>query len=389
MRLHDHDSSIAELRPSLAMRLPGRSDAALAAGVRLWSRTNRWALYCCDSVCHNGNHGQKRCVSFDFDRLRNNEARTGPLEDSVVKGFSMTTAQPIPVTSSGFLATRHITLLIAAPGGSTAAPVSGKRFRHWAVLCLAATVLMLLPEPTWAQYSESVLYNFCQVAHCSDGNNPGYATLVFDSQGNLYGTTQYGSTNNGTSGVVYKLTPPQGGNGPWTETVIYTFCSLANCSDGAVPYAGVIFDSSGNLYGTTQQGGNSHNDGVVYELTPPQGSNGPWTETVIHTFCTQVGCPDGSGPLAGLTMDSHGNLYGTAYAGGTGAGVIVELSPSGGSWNFSTLYNFCSLQGCADGEEPYTGSLIFDSADNLYGTTEYGGAKGAGTVYELSPSGGG
>ena len=93
--------------------------------------------------------------------------------------------------------------------------------------------------------------------------------------------------------------------------------------------------------------------------------------------------------VTGLTMDSHGNLYGTAYAGGTGAGVIVELSPSGGSWNFSTLYNFCSLQGCADGEEPYTGSLILDSADNLYGTTEYGGAKGAGTVYELSPSGGG
>lgn len=267
-------------------------------------------------------------------------------------------------------------------------PVSKSRFLHLAVVYPAVVFSMLLPQPMWAQYSESVLYNFCPLAHCSDGDNPGYATLVFDSQGNLYGTTLFGGPANG-NGVVYKLTSPPGGSGPWTETVLYTFCSLSNCSDGAAPYSGVIFDSSGNLYGTTQQGGSSHNAGVVYQLTPPPGGSGPWTETVIHTFCLQTGCPDGSGPLAGLTMDSRGNLYGTALAGGTGAGVIFELSPSVGSWNFSTLYNFCSLQGCADGEEPYTGSLIFDSADNLYGTTEYGGAKGAGTVYELSPSGGG
>ena len=247
------------------------------------------------------------------------------------------------------------------------------------------TVWMLLPTQASAQYSQSVLYDFCQFEHCPDGNGPGYATLIFDAQGNLYGTTQAGGSLN-SHGVVYKLTPGSGGT--WSETVIYVFCQLSGCADGSAPYGGVIFDSAGNLYGTTQQGGSSANNGVVYKLTPPPGGSGPWAETVIHTFCEQGGCPDGSQPLSGLTIDAHGNLYGTTNSGGTGSGVVYELSPSGGSWNYSTLYQFCSLSGCADGRQPYTGSVIFDAAGNIYGNTEFGGAHGAGTVYELTPSGG-
>jgi uncharacterized repeat protein (TIGR03803 family) len=266
--------------------------------------------------------------------------------------------------------------------------IAKNQLSAWAMFGLTVATLALWPISAKAQYNESILYNFCQAGHCADGHNPGFGTLIFDSQGNLYGTTLYGGTSNG-NGVVYKLTPPAGGSGPWTESVIYEFCQLSGCADGAAPYSGVVFDSSGNLYGTTQQGGTSRGDGVIYKLTPPPGGSGPWSETVIHTFCEQSGCPDGSAPVAGLTGDSHGNFYGTVYSGGTGAGVIYELSPSGGSWNYSVLYNFCSLSGCADGEEPYTASLIFDASGNLYGNTGYGGAHGAGTVYELSPSGGG
>jgi uncharacterized repeat protein (TIGR03803 family) len=198
-----------------------------------------------------------------------------------------------------------------------------KKTQPLALVLFGLTVLIvgLWPMPAWAQYDESILYNFCQVTHCTDGDNPGFGTLIFDSQGNLYGTTLYGGTANG-NGVVYKLTPPPGGSGAWTETVIYEFCQLSGCADGSAPYSGLVFDSSGNLYGTTQQGGSSRSDGVIYKLTPPPGGSGAWTETVIHTFCEQSGCPDGSAPLAGLTSDSHAA---TSTALRTRAGLVPAL----------------------------------------------------------------
>ena len=257
----------------------------------------------------------------------------------------------------------------------------------YVALCLAIAFLMC-PTRSFAQYNEALLYQFCHSDHCPDGNSPGTATITFDAQGNIYGTTRAGGGLL-SNGLVYKLTPPPGGSGPWTESVLYTFCSLTDCTDGGNPYGGVIFDAHGNLYGTTTYGGGSRKEGAVFELSPPVGGNGPWTETILYDFCPQPGCPDGSDPMSGLIFDNQGNLYGTTNQGGNGSGVVYKLSPAGGgSWNYSIIYNFCTVSGCADGRNPYTGSLVFDSAGNLYGTGQFGGAHGAGVVYELSPSGG-
>jgi uncharacterized repeat protein (TIGR03803 family) len=214
-------------------------------------------------------------------------------------------------------------------------------------------------------WTESVLYSF---AGGTDGAMP-QAEVTFDAIGNLYGTTYYGGAF--SAGVVFQLAPNSGGT--WTETLLYSF---TGGSDGANPSAGVIFDASGNLYGATYLGGAS-GDGVVYKLTPTSG--GTWTESVLHTFTGQ----DGSNPeLQKLTFDTTGNLYGSAeYGGGSGSGVVYRLTPnSDGTWSESVLYTFT---GGNDGAEP-AGSLTFDSAGRLYGTTQSGN-DGLGGVFKLTP----
>jgi uncharacterized repeat protein (TIGR03803 family) len=204
-----------------------------------------------------------------------------------------------------------------------------------------------------------VLYSFKGGA---DGNGP-YAGVALDSAGNLYGTTYQGGAAN--AGVVYKVSP--GGQ----ETVLYSFTGGA---DGANPYAGVIVDSSGNLYGTTYNGGASK-AGVVYKVSPAG------QETVLYTF---TGGPDGGNPYAGVTADASGNLYGTALAPqpaeGQG-GVVYKLDTSG---NETVLYTFSSYDHGA--ASPY-GGVILDQAGNLYGTASIGGRKFNGVVYELNTSG--
>jgi uncharacterized repeat protein (TIGR03803 family) len=197
---------------------------------------------------------------------------------------------------------------------------------------------------------ETVLHNFTGGA---DGGVP-YAGVIRDAAGNLYGTTALGGTVG--NGVVYKLHPTG------HETVLYRF---TGGTDGSQPYAGVILDSAGNLYGTTPFGGTAGN-GVVYKLDPTG------HETVLYSFS---GGADGGRPYAGVIRDSAGNLYGTTYLGGTAnAGVVYKLDPAG---NETVLHRFT---GGADGNNPYAG-VIRDSAGNLYGTT-YGGV-----VYKLDPAG--
>jgi uncharacterized repeat protein (TIGR03803 family) len=222
-----------------------------------------------------------------------------------------------------------------------------------------------------------------------EGYNP-YAGLIFDSAGNLYGTASYGGSDDCAygCGTVFELTPKTGGG--WTKKVVHYF----NGKDGYGPRAGLIFDAAGNLYGTTIQGG-ADNYGVVFELTLRAG--GGWTEKVLHSFYYEGG--DGYLPTTSLIFDGVGNLYGTTSGGGANgggfAGTVFELTPGkGGTWTEKILYSF--NDDGKGGNAPAAG-LIFDSAGNLYGTTFYGGSGscsqsgqvGCGTIFELTPKGGG
>jgi uncharacterized repeat protein (TIGR03803 family) len=179
-------------------------------------------------------------------------------------------------------------------------------------------------------------------------------------------------------------------------STIYSFG--ASAKDGDLPNGGLVFDQAGNVYGTTQQGGNSagcnEGCGTAFELSPV--GNGTWTESILYNFCSLASCADGSVPLAGLVIDSAGNLYGTAKEGGTGSGcgggcgVVFELSPpsaQGAAWTFSVLWSF-GTNGTHDAAYP-AGRLTRDAFGNLYGTSYFGGSNGLGTVFEVSPVQGG
>jgi uncharacterized repeat protein (TIGR03803 family) len=229
---------------------------------------------------------------------------------------------------------------------------------------------------TWI---ETVLYAF---QGGSDGREP-EGGLVFDSAGNLYGTTSV--HNNIGQGTVFQLAPPAQQGGDWTETTIYTFSSY---NDGFFP-VGLIIDQQGNLYGENPQGQNSYGD--VFELSPPAAQGKEWTYSVLYEF---GGGSDGYAPLGGLVLGKSGNLYGTTSGGGLdswcsdGCGTVFQLlHPTGKrtAWTERVLYAFT---GQDDGSEPW-GGVTFDKKGNLYGTTRYGGQLNAGTVFELSPVGGG
>ena len=214
-------------------------------------------------------------------------------------------------------------------------------------------------------WEATVLYGFSGGA---DGNIPNYGSLIFDQAGNMYGATSAGGHGNG---VVYEMT---GSGSHWMEQALYSF---AGSPDGANPLSGVIFDNAGNLYGTTAAGGSSGN-GAVYELSP---SGSGWTEGVIYSF---TGGSDGSYPAAGLIFDQAGNLYGATNVGGTGGGgTVFELSPSAGGWTYSLLHSLTGARACG----PWSALVLHGG--NLYGATVCDGTNSAGNVFELSPSGNG
>jgi len=196
-----------------------------------------------------------------------------------------------------------------------------------------------------------------------------------DRQHNLYGTTENGGSTSqackstGGCGVIFKLTPSSGG--AWTESILHSF---AGGSDGSIPYSGLIQDAAGNFYGTTIEGG-SKNVGTVYELSP---SGSTWTLTVLHNF---TGNPDGKTPYGGVIFDSLGNLYGTTYDGGSGSGIVYQLSPGSGSWTEKILHTFAG-QSAGDGSETFFG-VVLDKNGNVFGATTGGGTFNYGTVFEL------
>jgi uncharacterized repeat protein (TIGR03803 family) len=294
------------------------------------------------------------------------------------------------------------------------------------IMCVA--LLTSAATPAQAQtYNFSVVYTF---AGNPDGASPS-AGVTLDGKGNLYGTTTYGGFGGGT---VFKI------NSAGTETVLHSFCSQPDCPDGTTPYGGLILDAEGNLYGTTGGGGANQNKGPYGAGTVFEVSNAG-TESVLYSFCSKTNCTDGADPESTLVMDAQGDLYGTTYSGGansqgcerTPCGTIFKLAAkkdtldrlysfnpkSGGGqprsglvrdsagnlygtapqelgalgiiyrealvdgkWTNTTLYSFSE----ASGSIPYA-PLIIDGQGNLYGTTNSGGTYKAGTVFKLDTSG--
>jgi uncharacterized repeat protein (TIGR03803 family) len=239
------------------------------------------------------------------------------------------------------------------------------------------TVYKLKPPPTRPRtpldpWTETVLYRFSG----PDGERP-ESDLVFDKAGNLYGTTYTGGqpgTCYAGCGVVFELTPS---GGAWTETAIHTFLG----PDGGYPMSGMIFDTAGNLYGTSSWGG-AYSRGTVYELTP---SGAGWTLNTPYSFGEDRS--HGLDPFAGLLLDNSGNLYGA-----TSTSIVnyepvsvFELTPSNGTWTLNSLYEMTRSESGSFG--PW-GRLTMDAAGNLYGTTEGYGAYWAGSVFKLTYSNG-
>jgi len=261
----------------------------------------------------------------------------------------------------------------------------------------------------------TTLYSFCSQAGCPDGQFP-YASLVQGIDGNLWGTTQQGGAHG--SGTIYKITPDG------QLTTLYNFCSQRKCWDGSYPYSGLTLANNGSLYGTTQIGGvgagtvflitasggftSLHkfqvadgysptgglvqaNNGSLYGTTQQGGgyNEGEFFNitpggalTPLYSFCSQSGCPEY--PDATLVQDANGDFWGTTYYGGAyGAGAVFQVTARGAP---TTVYSFCAQAGCVDGEYP-AGGVIEAAAGDFYGTTQAGGAYGFGTVFKLTAQG--
>jgi uncharacterized repeat protein (TIGR03803 family) len=231
------------------------------------------------------------------------------------------------------------------------------------------SVFKLTAQPVGA-WKEKVLHSF---GAGSDGQSP-YSSLTLDAAGNLYGTADAGGTHG--AGVAYELTPET--DGTWKEKILYNF---GNASDGGTPYSNLIFDGSGNLYGTTS-GGGAYGYGTAFELTPNTG--GGWSETILHNFGNGT---DGIEPVTGLVFDGSGNLWGTTFVGGADicsgdsyGGNVFELAPSATGWTETVVANFCSDTGPGGAE-----GIVFDASGILYGIAYAGGTDGGGAAFEITP----
>jgi uncharacterized repeat protein (TIGR03803 family) len=238
----------------------------------------------------------------------------------------------------------------------------------WTLGAVLLVITMAAVPDAWTQSKYKTLYKFTGGA---DGGGS-FAGLIFDTTGSLYGTTVYGGAYQ--QGSVFKLTPNS--DGTWAESVLYSF---RGDKDGSQPN-GVILDDAENLYGTTYAGG-AAGSGTIFELTP--NTDGSWTESLLYDFCSLTKCTDGASPMSSLILDNGGNLYGTTLGGSEG-GVAFKLTRlQDGNWTESVLHSFPSRDG--DGINP-NAALIFDSAGSLYGTTVFGGTHDEGTVYKLKPN---
>ena len=256
---------------------------------------------------------------------------------------------------------------------------------RWSSSSLVVWVVCLVAGAAgWPAKAQQLttLYTFCQQSGCADGAYP-YAGLLQGPDGNFYGTTYQGGTGvacdvGGGCGTVFKITPAG------VLTTLYNFCSESGCTDGKLPYGGLILASDGNFYGTTNIGGNTTNsgrgNGTVFRITPSG------VLTTLYRFCTQDDCADGAFPYAALIHATDGNFYGTTFSGGTdhincagypgGCGSIFTITRSG---KLTTLHSF----DLSDGGDLY-GGLLQATDGHFYGTTNWAGPGGLGTVFGLS-----
>jgi uncharacterized repeat protein (TIGR03803 family) len=235
----------------------------------------------------------------------------------------------------------------------------------------------------------TTVYDFCSQPNCADGFFP-VAEVMQGTDGNFYGTTQFGGAYHLQQGTVFKLTPSG------TLTTLHSFCSQGDCvGDGGQPYAGLVQATDGNFYGTTLIGGGSAPPGAggtIFKVTPDG------TFTTFYTFCPQIyQCPNGADPSGTLVQGTDGNLYGTTQGGGTNpdcyqgvtCGTVFKITLDG---TLTTLHSFNG----ADGSVPFDG-LVQATDGNFYGTTKWGGANladcgnglqvGCGTVFKITPDG--
>ncbi len=240
------------------------------------------------------------------------------------------------------------------------------------------------PATAGGAWTETLLYSFGPTG--ADGAGP-FSTLVFDSAGNIYGTTEGGGASG--YGTVFELSPPATAGGDWTKTTLYSFQPTR--FTGALPVGKLTLGPAGIIFGVTEYGGSgakceiSLGCGVVYQLTPPATTGSPWAVTVLHSFGSTK--QDGINPQAGV-LYRGGNLFGTTWHGGVNTdGIAYVLVPNSSGYAERILHTFSG----ADGVEP-TGSLVADAANNLYGTTDAGGTSanctntfGCGTIFQLSP----
>jgi len=268
---------------------------------------------------------------------------------------------------------------------------------RWVALFAAMELCGVL----FAQSSAAYTYTRLHSMGGSDGATP-TGGLIMDSAGNLYGSNAILGAH--SAGTVFRLSPPAGGSGSWTYTVLYDFCATggSSCTDGSAPVAGLILDTRGNLYGTAQKGGGGLSgtayNGVVFQLSPTSSGAPPWNLHVLHAFCPTTGCADGykpdgrltyAGAQSGSLYNGLAPLYSTAERGGpNGLGAVFRIKPNGSTtlWSYDVLYSFLGISN-SDGEAP-TAAPIMDGLGALYGTAG-GGEHGGGIVYKLVDPGGG
>lgn len=219
--------------------------------------------------------------------------------------------------------------------------------------------------PAAAQFGiYNVVYSFCAQASCADGAVP-YAPLAVDASGTFYGTTTEGGAAN--AGIVFALKPDRSGN--LHQSTLHDFCT-GDCADGGRPYAGLILDTAGNLYGTTSK------RGAAFRLNP---------QTQQFDVLHKIGPSFAPLSFAGTQFDGHSVLYGTVARGGEhDKGAVFELLPQDdGTWRKKLVYSFCAKRKCHDGSRPF-GGVVVAERNRLVGVTERGGDQGAGVVYKIA-----